>query len=319
MTTERDRKRIAIIGCGLIGGSFALGMKEHGFTGEIIGYDRPGVLQRAQEMGSIDRGTGNLGQAVAQADLVYLATPVNVIIDLLPRIAGLVRQGTLITDAGSTKVKICEVAVRTMTEGVYFVGGHPMAGQEASGIENASADLFRGTKYLVVADGKAFTAETLRTQRETQELAGGKDETVVVGEFLGWLCKLGAEPVWKTAAEHDRAVAWLSHLPQLLSTVLAATVADAQDADGLPVSLAGRGFRDMVRLASSPYEVWRDICLTNKENIAQALSRMEQELARLRENLSTGELEQVFEAGRKVVATLQAEEDGNGQDRQGRG
>ncbi len=333
MTAARDMKRIAIIGCGLIGGSFALGMKQHGFTGEIVGYDRPGVLQRAQEMGAIDRGTEDLGQAVSQADLVYIATPVNVILDLLPRIVGLVRPGALITDAGSTKVKICEVASGTMPEGVTFLGGHPLAGKAVGGIAHADPGMFAGLKYVVIGDDEKSTAETpfdfaqggQRAQREAQHLGEEEGEGGAVIDFLGWLKKLGAEPVWMTAAEHDRAVAWISHLPQLLSTALAATVAEAQDTDGLPVSLAGRGFRDMVRLASSPYEVWRDICLTNKENIAQALSRMEQELAHLRESLthstSSGQatLEQVFEAGRKVVATLRAEEDGNGQDRQGRG
>lgn len=382
MTADRDMKRIAIIGCGLIGGSFALGLKQKGFPGEIIGCDHPDVLEAALRRGAIDRGTEDLGQAVSQAGLVYIATPVNVILNLLPHLATLARPGTLITDAGSTKVEICEMASGTMPEGVVFLGGHPMAGQERGGIENASADLFRGAKYVVVSDGKNLTAETQRAPRKTggetvdspvcsaqddindlrgeaNELsrpvagatgtpsaevpplarhAGGLDSRrggeagtgsnaaeKMIGEFLDWVKKLGAEPVWMTAAEHDRAAAWMSHLPQLLSTALAATVAEAQDADGLPVSLAGRGFRDMVRLASSPYEVWRDICLTNKENIARSLSRMEQELARLRENLthstSSGQatLEEVFEAGRKVVATLRAEEDGHGQDRQGRG
>ena len=297
-------KRITVIGCGLIGGSFALGLKQKGFTGEIVGYDRSDVLEVAKRRGAIDRGTVDLGQAVAQANLVYLATPVGVIIDLLPRVAELAGKGCIVTDSGSTKEKICEVAAEVMPADAHcvFVGGHPMTGKEHGGIENASADLFSGAEYVVVADGRTFTTET-----PFDSAQGGEEEEVVgITEFLGWLRKLGAEPVWMTAAEHDRAVAWLSHLPQLLSTALAATAVDELGDAKHALSLAGPGFRDMVRLGGSPYDLWRDIFLTNKENIAQALNRLERELAHLREKLNETELGDEFQQAQAAVARLNA-------------
>lgn len=297
--------QITIIGCGLIGASFALGLKEQGFPGEIVGYDRPEVLERARKMGAVDRGAGDLNEAVAQAGFVYLATPVSVILDLLPRVAEMVRPGTLITDTGSTKARICAQAAKSVPAGVVFLGGHPMAGKMPGGIENAEAGLFRGAKYVLIGDGEKSTAETPfdfaqgrpRTQRDAE--ADG-----TVAGFIEWVKKLGAEPVWLGAETHDWAAAWVSHMPQLVSTALAAATADVageQDTEGLPVSLAGRGFRDMVRLGGSPYEVWRDICLTNKDNIAQALSRLEQELAHLRENISSKELAEEFEKAQNLV------------------
>jgi prephenate dehydrogenase len=302
--------QLTIIGCGLIGGSFALGLKKHGFAGEIVGCDRPEVLEKAREQGAIDSGTEDVKEAVAGADLVYLATPVITIMDLLPQVAEAVAPGTLVTDAGSTKVRVCRLAGQVFPKGVTFLGGHPMAGKEHGGIENASANLLVDAKYVVVGEGWDSSTAPLADARGSAQNDNGGEATIEnerVKEFLGWVGKLGAEPVWMDAETHDWAAAFVSHLPQLLSTALASTVGDETDDDGLPVSLAAAGFRDMVRLGASPYDVWRDVLLTNRENITQALERLERRLKRMREQLQSKELAEEFEKAQATVALLKTE------------
>ena len=271
-------RRISIIGCGLIGGSFALGLKKKGFTGEIVGCDRADVLEKAKARAAIDRGETELARAVENTDLIYLAAPVVTILDLLPQVAKSAKPGALITDVGSTKVRICRLAKEVMPEGVTFLGGHPMGGREAGGIENAHADLFAGAKYILVGESNA--------------------------EFVELVRSVGSDPVWMDAQTHDWAVALVSHLPQLVSTSLASAVWDETDEDGLPLSLAGPGFRDLTRLAASPYEIWRDICLTNGDNIARALERLEQRLERIRTLLRSKDLAEEFEKAQQTYAML---------------
>jgi prephenate dehydrogenase len=279
-------ERIAIIGCGLIGGSFALALKKGGFAGEIAGWDRADVLEKAKDRGAIERAAKDLADAVVDADLVYLAAPVVAILDLLPQLALHLKPGALVTDAGSTKARICRQAREALPKGVFFLGGHPMAGKEASGIENASADLFAAAKYIVIKD-------TNRRGPENAEI-----------EFLDWVRKMGAEPVEMDAETHDWAVAFVSHLPQLVSTALASAVWDQTDDDGLPVALAGTGFRDMTRLAASPFEIWRDIGLTNGDNIRRALERLRQKLEHMEENLQSKQLAEEFDRAQRAVALL---------------
>ena len=278
-------QRIAILGCGLIGGSFALALKKRGFAGEIVGCDRDDVLEKAKARGAIDAGTSELSEAVANADLVYLATPVVTILDLLPQVAKAAKPGALITDAGSTKVRICRLAKEVLPDNVSFLGGHPMAGREVGGIENADPDLFVGKKWGLIQDDRRGAEDA---EKEFEELVE----------------KLGAQPVWMDAETHDWAVALVSHLPQLVSTALASTTWDETDEDGLPLSLAGPGYRDLTRLAASPYELWRDICLTNGDNIARALDRLEQRLAHIRGLLRSRDLAEEFEKAQQTCAML---------------
>lgn len=277
-------QRISVLGCGLIGGSFALALKAKGFSGEIVGWDRPDVLEKARARRAIDRGAANLPDAVSAADLIYLAAPVVTILDLLPQLAPHAKSGALVTDAGSTKARICRQAREVLPKKVFFLGGHPMAGKEVSGIDNADPELFVGTKYVVIKDATEAT--------EAEE------------ESLSWVRRIGAEPVEMDAETHDWAVAFVSHLPQLLSTALASAVWDETDEDGLPVALAGAGFRDMTRLAAGPYEIWRDICLTNSDNISQALERLAQKLAQLGDNLKSKELAEEFARARQMCERL---------------
>ena len=289
-------QRITIVGCGLIGGSFALGLKKHGFAGEIAGCDREEVLRAAKERGAIDRGTSEPAEAMAGADLVFLSTPVGAILDLLPQVAKHARTGALVTDTGSTKVQICGRAAEVLPKTVSFLGGHPLAGKEVPGIESAEADLFAGTKWVVIKE---------ESEEADPSLALGMTERRE--EFLGWVRKLGAEPVELDAETHDWAAAWISHAPQLVATALASAVWDETDEDGLPLALAGPGFRSMTRLAASPYELWRDICVTNGENLARALERLEQRLARMRGQLRSGELAEQFEKAAHTYVALRKE------------
>lgn len=281
-------ERVAILGCGLIGGSFALGLRAAGFAGELVGWDREETLAKSKQRSAIDHGTTELDQAIAGADLIYLATPVALILELLPAVGRTAKRGALVTDAGSTKIRICRLAREALPEAVHFLGGHPLAGKETSGIESADARLFVGAKYVVVPP----EGVPRRGAEEAKEA------------FLGWVRRLGAEPVEMDAETHDWAVALVSHLPQLVSTALASTVWDETDEDGLPLTLAAGGFRDMMRLANSPYDIWRDIGLTNGENIERALERLAQALERVRTNLRSKELAEEFAKAQQTCQVL---------------
>jgi prephenate dehydrogenase len=278
-------QRIAVIGTGLIGGSFALAVRT-AFPGvEIVGWDKPEVLKRARAMGAIREEQPDVGAALKGADLVFIALPVGLTIERLPEIARLVPPAALVTDAASTKRLVCEAAAKCFSGKALFLGGHPMAGQERSGIDAADASLFRGAKYALI--GKVDAPSDTR-----------------VTKFVSLLETIGARPLWLDAAAHDRAAAAISHLPQLLAVALAGVVREQTDETGLPVTLAGRGLRDALRLAGSPYSIWRDIVLTNSENIDAGLDRLVQEIEHLRAHLRSRALEEDFAAANEVYKIL---------------
>jgi len=273
-------RQITIIGTGLIGGSFALALKRRGFSGQIVGCDRKPVLERALKQGIIDEAKAHPVEAARASQIVVLATPISGIIDLLKRLGpSLASSKTLITDVGSTKAEIVKRASEIFGKHVAarFLGGHPMAGKEQSGVAYADPHLFEKAPWFL-------------TPTESQNINVG-----VCGEFVGWLGKIGARIVIINAPEHDRLCAWISHLPQMLSTTLAATLVDEYGSGAPLLETSGRALREMTRIASSPYSIWRDIALTNKQNLSDALLRMEQELAHIRENLDTRELALEFE------------------------
>jgi len=276
-------QQITIVGTGLIGGSFALALKKHGFAGRIVGCDREPVLLHAKVAGVIDEGFADPVRAARGSQIVLLATPVGGILDLIERIGPTLAEGTLLTDVGSTK---SEIAARAQAVGganaaTRFLPGHPMAGKERSGIEQADGDLFNNAVWLVTP------------------LPGQDVEAGLSGEFLGLVRGLGARIVALDPARHDRLCAWISHLPQMLSTALAAAVLDELGDDPELLAIGGRALRETTRIASSPYSMWRDIALTNTRNIEEALARLEQRLAHIRENLRTPELKAEFERGNK--------------------
>ena len=277
--------RATVIGTGLIGGSFALALRRHFPNITITGFDEPDVANRALGRDAVQEITGDMASAVRGADLIYMALPISKILELMPLIAGHAKPEALVTDAGSTKTLIAVEGAKLFKNGARFLGGHPIAGKEVSGIENADENLFRNTRYTLIAEEN--------------------DADPRVQAFARILRTVGAVPVWCDAETHDWAAGVVSHLPQLLAVALASVIREETDETGLPLSLAGPGVKDMLRLAGSPYGVWRDITHTNSENIARALDRLGQAIEHLRTNLTSKELEKEFRAANEIYRSLQ--------------
>lgn len=291
-----DVSRLAVLGTGLIGGSFALAVRQALPGIRIAGWDKPGVLERALELRVVDEAMPELADAISGAGLIYIALPVGLAIERLPEIARHAPSHTLVTDACSTKRAICAAAEKCFSGDVLFLGGHPMAGSEVSGIDGADAALFQGAKYaLVRADGGPISGE---------QFGGAEQGDERIASFLRLIEAIGARPIWVDAATHDRAAAFVSHLPQLVSVALAGVAREATDQTGLPLTLAGRGLRDALRLAGSPYSIWRDIVLTNTDNLDMALDRLAQAIEHLRAHLRQRELEEEFSAANDVYKLL---------------
>jgi prephenate dehydrogenase len=276
-------RTVAIVGTGLIGASFGLAIRKAGFDGQILGVSSERAIADALHCGAIDHGA-SLSKAAAAADLIYLAQPIGRIMDTLRRLDTIVREGALITDAGSTKSAIVSLA-RTAIHRAQFLGGHPMAGKEKRGAAEAEADLFRGRTYV------------LTPTRETDL------ETARAKAFLSLLDGIGATPLVMGPDQHDAVVSFTSHLPQLASTALAATVAENLEFPG-DLAVAGPGLADTTRLALSAYDIWRDILATNTDSIDRALAAYIARLEHLRENLRTRQMQEQFEAGAALAARL---------------
>ncbi|MBV8049766.1 MAG: prephenate dehydrogenase/arogenate dehydrogenase family protein, partial [Acidobacteriaceae bacterium] len=236
-------RQITIVGTGLIGGSLALALKKHHFKGRIVGCDRAPVLERAVKAGAVDAAQTQASEAIRGSQVVVLATPVSGIIDLVARLGPRLGKATLLSDVGSTKAKIMEQAITNFGEdaSLRFLGGHPMAGKEQSGIEFADPDLFAGATWFL-------------TPLPDQKIYHG-----ISGEYLEWLQKIGARIASIEAEEHDRLCAWISHLPQMISTALAATLVEEYGAEAPLMDAGGRALREMTRISSSPYSWWRDV------------------------------------------------------------
>ncbi len=277
-------KQVTIIGTGLIGGSLGLALKKRRLAGRIIGCDRAPALKRAQACGAIEAGNSNPADAVRGSDLVVLATPVIPILDLIGRLASTLPARTLVTDVGSTKAEIVERAAKSFgrNAATRFLAGHPMAGKEHSGVEFADADLFEGTAWL-------FTP-----------LPGQNVHAWPCGEFIHCAEKMGAKIAVVDPSDHDRFCAWISHLPQMISTALAAALVDEFGSDAPVLDIGGRALREMTRISGSPYSMWRDIAITNKKNLSDALQKLEQRLAHIRENLDSRELAAEFERAHQL-------------------
>jgi prephenate dehydrogenase len=265
-----------------MGGSWGLALEKAGFGGRRVGCDRREIVDRAMRREVIDEGSTDPVEAVREADLIILATPVGSILDVLPKLKKACAYNALVTDVGSTKRLICRRAHELLGTEPLFLGGHPLAGKERSGLENADAKLFERSRYVLTPLAPAHQSDP-RAQR-----------------FAALLTTLGAQPYWTDAASHDRAVALLSHLPQLLSTSLASLIAERAAEERLPLELAASGFRDVTRLADSPYSIWRDICLTNSENIQSALEALIQKLESMKLHLADRELEREFQQASRL-------------------
>ncbi len=258
-------ERIAIVGLGLIGGSIALAARKAWPTALVIGVDRNAVLERAMIRHAVDVASEDL-MIVSDADLVVLAAPVGSIIDLIPALDRTLASDAVVTDVGSTKRAIVSAA-RALPPRLTFVGGHPLAGAAIGGIDAAQADLFAGRPWLLIADDGV--------------------QAGAVSRLSAFAAGLGATPVRLASAdEHDRLLAFLSHLPQLTATALMAIVGEEIGERGL--ALAGGGLRDSTRLASSPADIWKDVCLTNGDEIGASLDRLIAALQDMRQHLTDG-------------------------------
>jgi prephenate dehydrogenase len=265
--------RIGIVGLGLIGGSIALAARQIWPSSLVIGVDNKDVLETAMRLHAIDVAADDL-IVLAEADVVILAAPVRQNMALVGELDEHVRQAAVVTDTGSTKRAIVEAA-RHLPPRFTFVGGHPLGGAAASGLDHARPDLFKGRPWLFTPVGDA---------------AGGALE-----KLLAFASALGAVPRVTTPEAHDRLMAFLSHLPQLTASALMQVVGDSVGDQGL--ALAGRGLVDTTRLASSPADIWKDIAATNADAIGVALDTLIELLREVRQDLNAGDrLEEVFVA-----------------------
>jgi len=280
---EPPFRRVAIAGIGLIGGSIALAIRDRWPSAHIVGIDTPSVLTHARTSGAIDDGLASIA-ALEAADLVVLAAPVRQNARLLTELPVRIAAHAVLTDVGGTKRDVVNAA-RRLPGGARFIGGHPIGGAERGGFGFARGDLFRDRPWILTpvpgTDGAALDA------------------------LRGFVAALGARPVVMDPAEHDRVMAFVSHLPQLAASALMDAVGGAVGGGGLAV--AGRGLMDTTRLASSPADVWRDICATNADAISGALDQLIDRLNDLRADLHRGEaLQAVFGGAARWRAELMA-------------
>jgi prephenate dehydrogenase len=278
---------VAIVGLGLIGGSIALGVRQRWPASRVFGVDSESVLAHAHGAGAIERGFDTIA-ALPEASLIILAAPVRQNIELLQQItrAGRVFMDPaaqpIITDVGGTKRDIVNAA-RALPPTVSFVGGHPLGGGERGGFAFARPDLFAGRPWMFTPDGMA---------------AGD-----AVDRLSTFVTGLGATPSIVSADEHDHVMAFVSHLPQLAASALMDAVGSGVRSEGL--RMAGRGLVDTTRLASSPADVWRDICLTNADSIEKALDCLIERLTQLRVDVRRGDaVDTIFSAAAKWRADL---------------
>ncbi|MBI4910321.1 MAG: prephenate dehydrogenase/arogenate dehydrogenase family protein [Acidobacteria bacterium] len=273
---------VTICGVGLIGGSFALGLRKAGFKGKILGVSSRQTLETAIGLGVIDEGVGK-EEGIGRADVIYLAQPILRIIDFLTVVAANRQPHALVTDAGSTKVKIMERALELLPDAVVL-GGHPMAGKELRGVEQAEATLFEGRPYILTASKVSLSNE-------------------LAMEFVAWIEAMGARVLYMDAGQHDSTISLISHLCQMTSTALACTVLDSITSTK-DLEAAGPALRDMTRVAMSSYELWRDIIETNRGPIEEAMQRMIEHLQDMKNHLDGAYIAEEFSRGAGLATSL---------------
>jgi len=260
-------KKITIIGVGLIGGSLGLALKEKHLNFKIIGIDKQEIIKKAIARGAIDQGTVNLEEGIKEADIIIIATPVKTILDILTQINPFLKKGCLVTDTGSTKQQIMQKANKVLSKDIFFVGGHPMAGSEKYGIESADPYLFQNKTYILIPTHK---------------------NNLTALEKISLLVKMiGAKKLILDPLEHDRIVSAVSHLPQIIAVSLTNTIGelDLQGNNNNYFRAIGEGFKNMTRIASSPYKMWEDICDTNKENILEIIQEFKNHLKAIEDKI----------------------------------
>ncbi len=280
--------KISIIGVGLIGGSLGLALKGKKPNFKIVGIDKQKIIEKAIARGAIDEGTVNPEEGVKEADIVIIATPVKTILDLLPKISPFLKKGCLVTDTGSTKGQIVGRANQVLSKDVFFVGGHPMAGSEKCGIEEANPHLFRNRTYILTPDKKS--------------------NLIAIDKIFSLIKMIGANRLVLDPFEHDRIVGAVSHLPQIIAVSLINSISElALRGNNTNYFRAiGEGFKDMTRIASSPYKIWEDICVTNQENILKMIQEFRSYLGIIEDKLKNnpGSLKEEFQKAGKLRESI---------------
>ncbi len=280
-------RRAALIGTGLIGGSIGIALREKRLVEQVAGYDcDPESSARAVKRGAIDKAYPSAAEAVRGADLIILAVPVLSTVELSKEILPAVDKGALVTDVGSTKAWIMEAVEAILPEGVNFIGGHPMAGSEESGISGADPALLENAIYVL-------TPGPQTPQEVTKKLSNMLEEA-------------GAQPLILDPLTHDRVVAAVSHLPHLTAAALVQSVAGTDELE-LVRTLAAGGFRDSTRIALGNPELWRDICISNRWALLAALKKYKESLNSLEQYLiapSAEAIEEYLQQARDYRSTI---------------
>jgi len=276
--------KITIIGVGLIGGSFGFALKEKKPNFKIVGIDKKEIIEKAIARGAIDEGTVNLKEGIKEADIVIIATPVKTIINILTQINPFLKRGCLVTDTGSTKGQIVERADKVLSKDIFFIGGHPMAGSEEYGIESANPHLFQDRTYILTPTKKS--------------------NLIAIEKIFSLIKMIGANRLILNPLEHDRIVGAVSHLPQVIAVSLINMVSELiqKENNNNYFKAVGEGFKDMTRIASSPYKVWEDICYTNKEIILEMIQEFRNYLGVIEDKLKNdpSSLKEEFQKASKL-------------------
>jgi len=254
-------RKVTIVGVGLIGGSLGKAIKDRRLAREVIGVSqRQSSLTAALKAQVVDQVQHDVKKAVANADLVVLSTPISIITSMLMTLGPHLKRNCIVTDVGSTKVSIVQTARKYLPKHVFFVGSHPLAGSEKKGVQNARTDLYRGSLCLMTPTEDTNKAASERVKRLWSQV--------------------GAKVKYTSPEEHDRILAYTSHLPHLLAYALINSLPSAY------LEFCGSGFKDTTRIAASTPQIWADICLANSKNLVKSLDETTKFLSALRKAIS---------------------------------
>ena len=278
--TDFHIDKLAVVGVGLIGGSLALALKEAGAVGHVVGIGR-GLpnLETALRLGVVDSYTLDLAEGVADADVIFLATPVQALGTVAEQAMPHLKAGAIITDGGSVKQAVIDAIEPHLRDDVHFVPGHPIAGTENSGAEAAFATLYRDRRCILTPTGKTASEALDRILRMWQ--------------------LVGSQVVIMDVEKHDRVLAAISHLPHMVAYALVNAVGSYDRYNENILEYSAGGFRDFTRIASSDPTMWRDIAMTNREALIEMMEQFETFFAELKEDVEIGSGERLFEFFRR--------------------
>ena len=278
--TDFHIDKLAVVGVGLIGGSLALALKEAGAVGHVVGIGR-GLpnLETALRLGVVDSYTLDLAEGVADADVIFLATPVQALGAVAEQAMPHLKAGAIITDGGSVKQAVIDAIEPHLRDDVHFVPGHPIAGTENSGAEAAFATLYRERRCILTPTGKTASEALDRMQRMWQ--------------------LVGSQVVIMDVEKHDRVLAAISHLPHMVAYALVNAVGSYDRYNENILEYSAGGFRDFTRIASSDPTMWRDIAMTNRDALIEMMEQFETFFAELKEDVAIGSGERLFEFFRR--------------------